>query len=131
MNRLSVVIAVAIAGAAAGSAAAHHSFAVFFDANKVISVTGAVTDFRFVNPHGEIGLTVQGKGGQTEQWRVETNSPSILQRRGWRRDSLKPGDTVTVEGWPSRDGKRYLRLLKATRGDGTVIGIPFDQAQQQ
>ncbi|MDB5662955.1 MAG: hypothetical protein JWN59_1293 [Sphingomonas bacterium] len=131
MNRQSLVIAATIAAMVAGGAQAHHSFAVFFDANKVVRISGVVTDFRFVNPHGEIGLNVPGKGGKAEQWRVETNAPVILRRRGWTGDSLKPGNMVTIEGWPSRDGKRYSRLLKATRADGTVIGIPFDQAAQQ
>jgi hypothetical protein len=132
MKRVSICAAAVIAATAlGGSADAHHSFAVFFDPNKSVTITGAVTDFRFVNPHGEIGLTVAGKDGHPEQWRVETNSPSILQRRGWRKDSLKPGETVTIQGWPSRDGKKYIRLLKASRADGTVIGIPFEQAAQQ
>jgi hypothetical protein len=131
MQKVSMAVAAMIAAAVAGSAAAHHSFAVFFDANRVVSITGVVTEFRFVNPHGEIGLTVKGKNGAAEPWRVETNAPVILRRRGWAPTSLKAGDTVTIEGWPSRDGKHYVRLLKAMRGDGSVIGIPFEQAAQQ
>jgi hypothetical protein len=131
MKRVSVAIAATIAAAVGGSAGAHHSFAVFFDANRTVSISGTVTDFRFVNPHGEIGLTVKNKDGAAEVWRVETNAPVILRRRGWSPTSLKPGDAVTIEGWPSRDGKHYVRLLKAMRGDGTVIGIPFEQAAQQ
>jgi hypothetical protein len=130
MRKLSVVIAASIIGAASG-ASAHHSFAVFFDPNKTVSISGTVTDFKFVNPHGEIGLTVKNKDGSVEPWRVETNAPVILRRRGWTPTSLKAGDAVTIEGWPSRDGKHYIRLLKASRADGTVIGIPFEQSGQQ
>ena len=126
----SVVAAVAIA-LAAGGAAAHHSFAVFFDQKKIVRISGTVTHFRFVNPHGEIALDVKGRNGGVEKWRVETNAPVILRRRGWSASSLKHGDMVTIEGWASRDGKRYIRLYKASRPDGTVIGIPFEQSAQQ
>jgi len=96
-----------------GKASAHHSFAVLFDAeNKVVKVTGIVKDFQFRNPHGVITLAVR-EGGDTVIWRAETNSPSILRRRGWTAGSLHVGAKETVEGWPARDGTRYLRLRSA------------------
>jgi hypothetical protein len=108
----------------ATTAGAHHSFAVFFDTDaKLVKVTGVVRDFQFRNPHGVITVQVpQGKGGIT--WRAETNSPSILRRRGWSPESLHPGDTVTLEGWPARDGTRYMRLKSASLADGRMIGQP-------
>jgi hypothetical protein len=114
-----------------GLATAHHSFAVFFDPDKTVTVTGTVTEFQFRNPHGEITLDVKADKGRSEVWQIETNSPGVLRRRGWSKDSLKPGETVTIQGWASRDGKRYLRLLKATRADGTVIGVPFDPTKEE
>ena len=106
-----------------GRAGAHHSFAVFFDAeNKVVKVTGIVKDFQFRNPHGVITLSVR-EGADTVIWRAETNSPSILRRRGWSADSLHVGDKVTVEGWPARDGTRYLRLRSAQLADGRPVGL--------
>jgi len=106
-----------------GRAGAHHSFAVFFDAeNKVVKVTGIVKDFQFRNPHGVITLSVR-EGAATVIWRAETNSPSILRRRGWTADSLRVGDKVTVEGWPARDGTRYLRLRSAQLADGQPAGL--------
>jgi hypothetical protein len=107
-------------------ATAHHSFAVFFDSAKTVSVTGVVTDFQFKNPHGVIRLDAKDKAGKAEEWRFETNSPSVLKRRGWAPDSLKKGETVTVEGWPARDGSRYVRMRKVTRANGEVIGKPFE-----
>jgi hypothetical protein len=109
-----------------GTALAHHSFAVFFWPDKMVTITGKVTEFQFRNPHGEITIEAKTEKGQPEIWQVETNSPGVLRRRGWSKDSLKAGEMVTIEGWAARDGKHYVRLRKATRADGTVIGIPFD-----
>lgn len=105
-------------------AGAHHSFAVFFDTDsQLVKITGVVRDFQFRNPHGVITLSVP-KGKEQIVWRAETNSPSILRRRGWTPDSLHPGDTVTLEGWPARDGSRYIRLRSARLADGRPIGQP-------
>jgi Family of unknown function (DUF6152) len=121
------VVFTALSGAVACmSASAHHSFAVFFDSDQgIVSVRGVVTEFNFRNPHGIIRLNVKDKSGAMEEWKAETNSPSILERRGWKKDSLKAGDEIVVEGWKARDGSRYMRMRKVTRADGTPIGIPF------
>lgn len=116
----------------AGVLSAHHSFAVFFDdAKSLVTVRGTVTGFEFKNPHGLIRLTAHDASGAEVAWKAETNSPSILERRGWTRSSLKAGDEIAVEGWLARDGSRYLRMRKVTRADGTPIGVPFDQAEQK
>jgi hypothetical protein len=108
----------------AGSASAHHSFAVFFNTEaQVVKITGVIQDFQFRNPHGVITLAV-AKGKQQIIWRAETNSPSILRRRGWTPESLHVGDKVTLEGWPARDGTRYLRLRSAQFADGRPVGQP-------
>ena len=115
----------------AATAQAHHSFAVFFDSSKDIKITGKVTSFRFTNPHGTIGLAVTDAQGKVTEWRAETNAPVVLQRRGWTRAIVKPGQTITIEGWPSRDGKPYIRLRRATDEDGRLIGTaPFGRQDQ-
>lgn len=107
---------------AARVATAHHSFAVFFDTDSQLrKVTGIVKEFRFTNPHGIVTLAV-AEGGRQVIWRAETNSPSILRRRGWSADSLQVGEKITVEGWPARDGSKYLRLRSATRANGEPVG---------
>jgi hypothetical protein len=112
-------------------AQAHHSFAVYFDAGKNVTVTGKVTAFRFTNPHGTIVLDVADAQGRVSEWRAETNAPVVLQRRGWTRESIKPGETITIQGWPARDGKPYIRLQRATRADGSLIGsAPFGSQDQ-
>jgi hypothetical protein len=124
------LIGAAALGFTAG-AQAHHSFAVFFDSSKDVKVTGKVTAFRFTNPHGTIVLDVTDAQGQVREWRAETNAPVVLQRRGWTRTTVKPGDVITIEGWPSRDGKPYLRLRRAVDENGRLIGTaPFGQQDQ-
>jgi hypothetical protein len=127
MTRLTLLAALLLG---TGVALAHHSFAVFFNPDRNVTITGKVTEFQFRNPHGEITLEVKAEKGGTEVWQVETNSPGVLRRRGWSKDSLTPGETITIEGWGARDGKRYMRLRKATRADGTVIGVPFDPTKE-
>ena len=107
--------------------AAHHSFAVFFDDTKSVTVSGSVTEFRFTNPHAIIELTRKTPQGQVETWRAETNAVTLLRRRGWTAQSLKAGDMVTIDGWPSRDGSHYLRVRRVVRSDGTVLGAPPNQ----
>lgn len=111
----------------AGAAWAHHSFAAFFDPDRMVTVTGKVTRFAFTNPHGMIVLVGRAGKEPEQEWRAETNAPVVLLRRGWTRDIIKPGETVTIEGWPARDGKPYLRLRRALRADGSPIGVPFGQ----
>lgn len=116
-------LALGISLAAAGVAGAHHSFAVYFDADDPVTVEGTVTAFRFTNPHGTLVLDVDGT-----EWRAETNAPVVLQRRGWTRGSLRPGQRVTVSGWRARDGRNYMRLREARDEQGRMVGdAPFGQ----
>ena len=130
MKRL-ICVAAAFAVLAPAGAQAHHSFAVYFDTNKNVSITGKVTAFRFTNPHGMIALDVTGADGKVTQWRAETNAPVVLTRRGWTRDIIKPGETITIEGWGSRDGRPYMRLRRALDAGGKLIGTaPFGQTDR-
>ncbi|MBO9580405.1 MAG: hypothetical protein J7498_05900 [Sphingobium sp.] len=132
MFRFPTYAAAALLGLAWSPAEAHHSFAAFFEGSQTIKLTGKVTAFRFTNPHGIIAFDVTGPDGKVKQWAAETNSPAVLMRRGWTRMSVKPGDTITVEGWPSRDGKPYLRLRQASDAGGKPIGsAPFGQADEK
>jgi Family of unknown function (DUF6152) len=118
------ITALAVGLAVTNAAGAHHSFAVFFNTDsQLVRITGVVRDFQFRNPHGVITLDVP-KGRQQIVWRAETNSPSVLRRRGWTPDSLHVGDKVTLEGWPARDGSRYIRLRSAQLADGRPVGQP-------
>jgi hypothetical protein len=119
---LALLVSAVLLALLARVADAHHSFAVFFDTDSQLrKVTGVVKEFRFTNPHGVVTLAVL-EGNREVIWRAETNSPSILRRRGWSADTLHIGEKITVEGWPARDGSKYLRLRSATRENGQAIG---------
>jgi hypothetical protein len=128
MRRTSLLVALtcALVTALLQSAAAHHSFAVFFDEDKSVTVTGSVTAFKFTNPHAIIEITRKTPQGN-ETWRAETNAVTLLRRRGWTADSLKAGETLTIEGWPARDGSHYLRVRRVVKADGAVLGAPPNQ----
>jgi hypothetical protein len=106
----------------AGSAArSHHSFPVHFVPGEVITVSGIVTSFSFRNPHGLVTFDVKGENGAQAEWKAETNSPNILRRRGWTETSIKPGDSVTIEGYPARDGSNFMRVYRVTFSDGREL----------
>jgi len=105
----------------AGQVQAHHSFAVHYLPDKIISIAGVVKEFRFTNPHGLVFLTVKGTNGEEQAWRAETNSPNALRRRGWSNTSIKPGDTITIEGYPARDGSNLLRVSRVVLPDGRIL----------
>lgn len=87
------------------SADAHHSFAAEFDASKPVTLTGTVTDVEWANPHIFIHMEVEDEEtGEVVNWALELGGPNSLMRLGWKRDSLKKGDLVTVEGSLARDG---------------------------
>jgi hypothetical protein len=97
---------------------AHHSFPVHFVPEGRVIIEGEVTEFRFRNPHGLILLRASVGDGPVADWRVETNSPSILRRRGWSAESIKPGDRVKIEGYPARDDSNFMRVYRLEFEDG-------------
>ncbi len=88
---------------------AHHSFAAEFDAERPIQLTGIVTNIEWTNPHVWFYVNVvDEESGEVVNWGAEMGPPHGLQRRGWRRDSLKIGEQVTVNGWLARNGSNRL-----------------------
>ena len=83
---------------------AHHSFAAEFDADSPIDLTGIVTSVKWSNPHTFFYIDVENEDGDWENWALELGSPNGLMRRGWTRNSLKIGETVSVTGSRARDG---------------------------
>src|SRR5881628_1451342 len=89
---------------ATGSAIAHHSFAAEFDAQKPLTLKGVVTKIEWMNPHTYFYLDVAGEDGKVVNWGMEMASPNGLMRQGWTRNTLKVGDSITVEGSQAKDG---------------------------
>lgn len=103
------------------SVLAHHSNAAF-DGDKVIVVKGTVTEWKWVNPHVWILLSVDdGKGGKAD-WAIEGRTPGQLVRAGWSKGILKAGDVITVDFSPAKDGTRTGLLTRVRLADGTVLG---------
>jgi hypothetical protein len=99
---------------------AHHGSSNY-DLSKSVSVKGTVTQFAFMNPHSAIHLEAKDDQGNVEQWLVEADSPNNLARAGWSRDSLKPGDMVTIVGNRLKDGSKVMRLQKVIFSDGREL----------
>jgi uncharacterized protein DUF6152 len=105
---------------ACGRVSAHHGSSNY-DLSKSASVKGTVTLFEFMNPHSAIHLEAKDDKGSVEQWLIEADSPNNLARAGWTRDSLKPGDLVTIVGNRLKDGSKVMRLQKIIFSDGRVL----------
>jgi hypothetical protein len=109
----------ALAAALAAPADAHHSFAMF-DQTKTVTLKGTVTEFQWTNPHSWIEM--DATGAETGHWSIELNSPNNLTRQGWRRSTLKPGDTVSVTINPLRNGKKGGLFNTVVLPDGRTLG---------
>jgi len=103
---------------AAPSAFAHHSFAAEFDGSQPVTLKGKVTSFEWVNPHSWVHLDVTDEKGNTVNWACETAPPNMLYRSGWRKDSLKEGDEVVIEGFRAKDGSHTMNARTVTTPDG-------------
>jgi hypothetical protein len=108
---------------AAIPALAHHSFAMF-DAGKLMTLEGTVTQFQWTNPHAWILLMVNDAEGKPAQWAIEMNGPTGLARDGWYPKTLTPGMKVKVVIHPLRDGNKGGQYLAVTLPDGTLMGNP-------
>lgn len=118
--RTALLSLAASALASALPAYAHHSFPAQYDASKPVTLTGTVTNVEWTNPHIFIYIDVEDEEtGEAVNWALEMGGPNALLRLGWKRDSLKPGDLITVEGSLARDGSN---LANATSIVMTATG---------
>lgn len=90
---------------------AHHGTAAY-DVSKTYTVKGKVTRLNFINPHVQLFFDVADEKGNVEKWQAELTSPNHLIRAGWSKDSLKPGDDVTVTGYRTKDGTNSIWISK-------------------
>jgi hypothetical protein len=100
------------------SAFAHHSFAAEYDGTKPVTLKGKVTQFDWVNPHSWVRMDVIDDKGNVVNWACETAPPNGLYRQGWRKDSLKVGDEIVVEGYLAKDGTHTMNARTVQTPDG-------------
>ena len=107
--------------ALAAPAGAHHS-AAMFDMEKEVELKGTVKKFQFTNPHVWIHLQVTNDDGTETLWKIEALNPNALKRKGWKRNTFKKGDEVTVYGAPAKSGKHKANFIRAITADGSELG---------
>ena len=107
--------------AAVAPALAHHSFAAEYDDKKPVTLTGSVTKVEWLNPHARFYVDVKDDSGKVTNWEFELGSPNGLMRKGWTRNSLKPGDVVTVDGYRAKDGSNLGNARTINLADGRKV----------
>ena len=119
--RRTALFVIGVALLSAQTLSAHHSFAAEFDRNSPVTLTGSVTRVDWGNPHIWVFMDVKDDTGKVSNWGVEGGAPNALFRNGWRKDSLKVGDTVKVEGFKSKDGLPRANANRVTLPDGRRV----------
>ena len=105
----------------AASSHAHHSVAVGFDMERRDTVAGKIVDMEWINPHARMFFEVEQENGETQTWIISFTSANNLFRRGWRSTHLPVGATITVSGFPARDGSNELYAGETRLADGTIL----------
>lgn len=118
MNRIMMSLVVLAASLPAFS---HHSNSAY-RVTEVISLTGTVQEWRWVNPHTWLFVVVEDENGEQQEWALEGRAPGILTRAGWNPEVLQPGETVMVYGSPAKDGSAEAIIARVTKADGTILG---------
>ena len=100
---------------------AHHAFAAEYDENKLVTVSGTVTGFKWTNPHAWLYVDEKDESGKVTGWSFEMGSPNGLVRRGWRSTELKKGDQVTLDGYGAKDGSNVANARTVSLPDGRKL----------
>jgi Family of unknown function (DUF6152) len=138
--RTKLFAAVAVVGIfAAVPLLAHHSFSAEYDSSKVLTLTGKIVNFEWVNPHSWIHVEVTNPDGSKAIWKGETPPVNVLYRNGWTKpmveEMVTKGEVVTLRGVAAKDGSNHVFAQGVTRADGkTVLGLsgaPPDVEQQK
>ena len=118
MPRIGAISGFLLVLAAVGGA--HHSAAPYDLVHGTI-IGGVVTKFEWANPHVQIWLDVAGEASEVEHWRVELESPRILGRLGWTKETIKPGDRISITGGRAKDGSLRMRAAYLQLADGRKL----------
>ncbi len=105
---------------------AHHG-ASAYDRGATVTLKATITEFKYANPHVQIFFDAKDDKGNVQHWNCETINPAMLSKQGWSKNTLKPGDQVTIIGHPSRTGSPIILLEKLVLADGRELaGILLD-----
>lgn len=113
---------------------AHHSFAAEYDNSKPVTIKGKVVRMDWVNPHSHLVLSVTNAEGKEEEWGAETPPPNGLYRAGWRKDMIKGGEEISVQGFLAKDGTNLMWAQSVTFADGrrlTLNSSPLPQGDEK
>ena len=119
-------------GAAAATASyAHHSFGAEFDSTKPIKLQGVVTRLEWTNPHVYLWVdSTDARTGKVIQWGFNMGPPHMLQKAGWKKNSLSLGEMVEIDGWRARDGSNHANARRVKRmSTGEVLGAASSNGQ--
>lgn len=118
-----LVVATLLAGllAVSGPVSAHHNPKPMYEANDIM-LTGTITEYEFANPHSIISIAVKSDSGAVEEWHAEFLPPSEMMRAGSTKETLKPGDQVTMTGRPGKHAQHIMWLETLVTPDGRKLG---------
>jgi hypothetical protein len=126
-----LLVALAVSASFARPLSAHHSFAAEYDSNKPVNVKGAVTKIEWNNPHVYFYIDVRDeKTGKVTNWAFEMGAPAVIQRSGWKRNTMKIGDMVIVTGSQAKSGRPHGNARTVTMANtGQRLGAGSSEGQ--
>lgn len=108
---------------------AHHGYAAY-ETDRKVTVKGTVTEWFWANPHCVLQLDVTDEHGQVVHWGAETENPTTMSRNGWTKDSIKPGDQITITVLPVKNGKPVGRIIEVVLSNGQKLAGRVNPASE-